>query len=164
MTEETLRADNAKLQTQLKIIQDEFEADKILYKQNTIDLQQTIILNHIKNTNEQNNTNSELLFIDLMNDKNKQILKQKCTEYKSYKIQFENEKSELLKQKELIETNYIQKIDTLTKNNEDFLIVIAELNYENNEYKNKLYEYNNSLTSITNELKLKTMKITYLNE
>ncbi len=100
MTDTTLRADNEKLQIQLKIIQDSFESEKILYNQNIIDLQQTIILNHLKNTNENNPSNPELFFIDLMNSKHKRILQQKCTEYKQYKIAFENEKSELMKQKQ----------------------------------------------------------------
>ena len=79
---EKLKSENNKLTLELNIIRDEYTAEKLLYKQHVIDLEQTIILNHINNNND--NDQNKILYIDTMTDKNKKIIEDRLNEWKLY--------------------------------------------------------------------------------
>ena len=152
-------SDATKLEIELKIICDEHKAEKLLFIQQIHDLQRTIILNHLNKESE-----DDLLLIDTMDAKNKQLLNEQCIEYKQIYKQLHIAQREVQTEQTLIDTKYKKTIEELSKMNEDSLIIIAELNYVNNAYKEKLYDHEQTVIQMDNDLKLKNMEMTHLKQ
>ena len=162
MRDEQLKKDHDNLSAQLRIAEDLLATEKLQHQQRITDLQQTIILNHLHNavstasTESESAQSPELTFIDLMDPESQRILKEQCKISKDRINTFKQQQSELMEER--------KRIDALSRDNNEYLMVIADLNDSIDEYKHIVQFATDKVVELENTIKLKSLEISHISQ